>query len=61
MPTSAFHHGHSASGTVGKVTDSAALVAVADEWIAVSRLAITGRTVRAADVLKTGVRLEDGR
>lgn len=47
-------------GMVGEVTGSAALVAAADEWVAVSRLNVGSRAVNAADVLKTGVRLEDG-
>lgn len=49
------------AGTVGEVTDSAALVAAADEWIAVSRLNIGSRVLDAVDVLKTGKRVEDGR
>jgi methionyl-tRNA formyltransferase len=48
-------------GTVGDVAASAALVAAADEWVAVSRLAIDGHAVRAADILEEGARLEDGR
>ena len=48
-------------GTVGEITDSAALVAAADEWVAISRLAVASRAVNAADIVHTGVRLEDGR
>lgn len=47
------------AGTVGEIRDSAALVAAADEWVAISRLKVAGRTARGADVLKTGARLED--
>jgi methionyl-tRNA formyltransferase len=47
------------AGTIGEVEESAALVAAADEWVAISRLNIAGRAARAADVLETGARLED--
>jgi len=47
------------AGTVGPVEDDAAWVAAADEWVAVSRLSVAGRAVRAADVLNTGACLED--
>jgi methionyl-tRNA formyltransferase len=47
------------AGTIGEVKESAALVAAADEWVAISRLNIAGRAARAADVLETGARLED--
>lgn len=47
------------AGTVGPVEEDAAYVAAADEWVAINRLSIAGRAVRAADVLKTGARLED--
>lgn len=48
-----------AAGTVGLVEGDAALIAAADEWVAVSRLSVAGRAVRAPDVLKTGACLED--
>jgi hypothetical protein len=44
---------------VGEVSDSAAFVAAADEWVAISRISVAGRAMRAVDVLKTGARLED--
>lgn len=47
------------AGTVGEIRDAAALVAAADEWVAISRLNVAGRALRAAEVLKTGARLED--
>lgn len=47
------------AGTIGEVEESAALVAAADEWVAISRLNIAGRAARAVDVLETGARLED--
>lgn len=47
------------AGTVGEVSDSAAFVAAADEWVAISRINVAGRAMRAVDVLKTGARLED--
>jgi methionyl-tRNA formyltransferase len=47
------------AGTVGPVENDAAFVAAADEWVAISRLSLSGRALRAAEVLKTGACLED--
>ncbi|MGQ0522193.1 MAG: methionyl-tRNA formyltransferase [Betaproteobacteria bacterium] len=47
------------AGTVGEIRDASALIATADEWVEISRLNVAGRAMRAADVLKTGARLED--
>jgi len=49
------------AGTVGDVAGAIAFVAAADAWIGVSRIEISGHVVNAAEVLKPGVRLEDGR
>lgn len=47
------------AGTVGPVQEEAVYVAAADEWVAISRLCVAGRAVRASEVLRTGARLED--
>ena len=47
------------AGTIGEIRDATALVAAADEWVAVSQVNVAGRVLRAADILQTGVRLED--
>jgi len=47
------------TGTVGPVENDTAYVAAADEWVAISRVNIAGRAVRAPDIFKTGVCLED--
>jgi methionyl-tRNA formyltransferase len=47
------------AGTIGEISDTTALVAASDEWVAISQLNVAGRAVRAADILKTGACLED--
>ena len=48
------------AGRVREVTGVRALVAAADEWVAVERLEWAGRTLSAAEVLKPGWHLENG-
>jgi len=47
-------------GTVGPITDGAAAVAAADEWVAVQRVSVNGEVADAAAILSPGLRLEDG-
>jgi hypothetical protein len=46
-------------GTVGPRADSAALIAAADEWILVKKIALGDRYVNAGDLFKSGDRLAD--
>jgi methionyl-tRNA formyltransferase len=48
------------AGKVGEVAGARALVAAADEWVALERLELAGRSVNAAEVLTSGCRLENG-
>ena len=48
------------AGRVGEVTGARALVAAADEWVAVERVECAGRMLGAAEVLKPGWHLENG-
>lgn len=52
--------GPARAGTVGEVEGSMAWVAAADGWLGVSRVEMSGRAVDAAEVLRPGLRLEDG-
>ena len=47
-------------GSVGQMVESGVQVACADEWIVVKKLKLDSRLVNAADLLKTGERLDDG-
>ncbi len=47
-------------GSVGEVEDGAAAVAAADEWVAVQRVSVNGDAQDAAEVLRPGLRLDDG-
>ena len=49
-----------APGTVGEVKASAALVAGADEWVAVQKVKIGKATIPASEVLRTGEQLSAG-
>jgi methionyl-tRNA formyltransferase len=49
---------HAAPGTVGQVSNSGALVAAGDEWVLVKKLKRGGTYLGAADVLRSGGRLD---
>jgi methionyl-tRNA formyltransferase len=47
-------------GTVGERVDGGVAVAAADEWVLVERVQADGRPQPAAEVLRAGLRLDDG-
>lgn len=49
-----------APGTVGEPDDGDPTVATADEWLAISRVAVDGRRMAASEVLRVGQVLMDG-
>jgi methionyl-tRNA formyltransferase len=49
-----------APGTVGRLVGTAAQVACADEWIWVDKALVEGKYLPAADILRSGARLENG-
>jgi len=49
-----------APGTVGRIAPPAVQVACADEWIWVDKALIEGKFLPAADILKSGARMDYG-
>jgi methionyl-tRNA formyltransferase len=48
-----------AAGAVGRVADTAAMVAAGDEWVRVLRVRVGEQTVEAAEILREGGRFTD--